>query len=111
MLKPLSAFIDHTLLKPDATAEDIENLCVETLQYQFASACVHPYWVEYARKLLPGAKLGSVVGFPLGLNTTETKSAETQQLVSLGVDEVDMVINVGALKSKDYLRVIKMYIL
>ncbi|MBS3903708.1 MAG: deoxyribose-phosphate aldolase [Simkania sp.] len=102
MQTSLSSLIDHTLLRPDATAEEIRQLCQETITYQFASACVYPCWVSYAREQLVDATLCSVVGFPLGMSMSETKSIETSQLVRLGVDEIDMVIHIGALKSKNY---------
>lgn len=107
MQQLINHYIDHTLLKPDATQAEIKRLCEEAVHYQFASACVNPYWVEYAHSLIQGSsvKLCSVVGFPLGANTTETKITETEQLVKLGVDEVDMVLNIGALKSKEYHKV------
>ncbi len=109
MHKPLNEYIDHTLLKPDATWEEIEKLCKESIEYQFASACVNPVWVESAYELLKGTKvkLCSVVGFPLGSTTTESKAGEAYQLSMCGVQEIDMVINIGALKSKDYDKVRK----
>jgi deoxyribose-phosphate aldolase len=107
MQKPLNLYIDHTLLKPEATLDEIENLCQEGIDHQFASVCIQPTWVGYASEFLKGAgvKLCSVVGFPLGANTTESKTRETQELVECGVQEIDMVINIGALKSKDYKKV------
>lgn len=108
MEKPLNLFIDHTLLKPEATLEEIEKLCKESVEYQFASACVQPTWVMNAYEFLKGTgvKLCSVVGFPLGANTTDNKAREAYQLVECGVQEIDMVINIGALKSKDYKKVV-----
>lgn len=107
MQKPLNLYIDHTLLKPDATLEEIEKLCKESVEHQFASACVQPTWVIYASEFLKGTgvKLCSVVGFPLGTTTTDNKAREAQQLAEYGVQEIDMVINIGALKSKDYKKV------
>lgn len=107
MQKPLNLYIDHTLLKPDATLQDIQKLCQEGIQYQFAAICIQPTWVIDACEILKGSevKLCSVVGFPLGANTKETKAHETEQLVQSGVEEIDMVINIGALKSKDFKKV------
>lgn len=107
MQKPLNLYIDHTLLKPEATLEEIQKLCQESVEYQFASACIQPTWVVYACEFLKGTgvKLCSVVGFPLGANTTENKAREAHQLAECGVQEIDMVINIGALKSKDYKKV------
>lgn len=100
----LNSYIDHTLLRPDATLHDIAKLCEESVEYAFAAICITPTWVTEAARLLKGSevKLCSVVGFPLGANTTETKAGEAQQLGEWNVDEIDMVLNVGALKSKDY---------
>ncbi|MBH8597377.1 deoxyribose-phosphate aldolase [Thermoactinomyces sp. CICC 10523] len=101
--KELAAMIDHTLLKPEATLEQIRFLCEEAKQYHFASVCVNPFWVKEAAKLLAGTdvKVCTVVGFPLGATTTETKVFETKDAVKNGADEIDMVINIGALKSGD----------
>ncbi|MED3661518.1 deoxyribose-phosphate aldolase [Ureibacillus sp. FSL K6-8385] len=102
-----AAFIDHTLLKPDATKEQIKQLCEEAKKYGFASVCVNPYWVKYCKRFLEGAnvKVCTVVGFPLGATTTETKVFETKQAIENGADEIDMVINIGLLKTRDYERV------
>lgn len=107
MHKPLNLYIDHTLLKPDATWEEIQKLCQEGVDFAFASICIHPTWVAAATKILRGKeiKLCSVVGFPLGANTEESKAHEAYQLAELGVQEIDMVMNIGALKSKDYKKV------
>jgi deoxyribose-phosphate aldolase len=101
--KELAAMIDHTLLKPEATLEQIRVLCEEAKQYRFASVCVNPYWVKEAAKLLSGTdvKVCTVVGFPLGATTSETKAFETKDAIKNGADEIDMVINIGALKSGD----------
>ena len=95
--------IDHTLLKPVASQADIERLCSEARQYGFCSVCVNPYWVSLAKKQLQGTdvKVCTVIGFPLGANTTAVKAAETKDAISNGADEIDMVINIGALKSND----------
>jgi deoxyribose-phosphate aldolase len=102
MHPPLHTYIDHTLLRPEATKEEIKKLCGETLSYKFASACFLPVWAQYARSLLDGAKLCCVVGFPLGANTTKTKVFEAHELVKIGVDELDMVLALGPMKSRDY---------
>ncbi len=100
----LAAFIDHTLLKPDAKAEAIDKLCMEAVEYRFASVCVNPVNVAQAVKKLAqsGIPVAAVVGFPLGANSWEIKAAETRDVVSQGAREVDMVINIGALKNGDY---------
>lgn len=99
----LNKYIDHTLLKPDATQEMIDKLCAEAKQYDFASVCVNPTWVKRASEQLAGTnvKVCTVIGFPLGANTPVTKAAETRDAITNGATEVDMVINVGALKSGD----------
>ncbi len=103
----IAALIDHTVLKPDATEADIVKVCQEARQYNFASVCVNPYWVPRVAALLAGSpvKVCTVVGFPLGANATETKRAETEAAVRAGAQEIDMVINVGALRSGDADRV------
>jgi deoxyribose-phosphate aldolase len=99
----VAAMIDHTLLKADATRKDIEDLCREAAQFAFATVCVNPTWVATAARLLRGSGVGvcSVVGFPLGATTFDVKGYETQRAIFNGAREVDMVINVGALKSGD----------
>ena len=99
----LNKLIDHTLLKPEATKAQIEKLCGEAKEYDFKSVCVNPYYVKYAKELLKDsdALVCTVIGFPLGQNTTEVKVAETIDAIKNGADEIDMVINIGALKSKD----------
>jgi deoxyribose-phosphate aldolase len=99
----VAAMIDHTLLKPDATRHDIEVLCSEAREHGFASVCVNPTWVGFCAGLLRGSpvKVCSVVGFPLGATTADTKHYETRRAVFDGAAEIDMVINVGALKSGD----------
>ena len=93
-------FIDHTLLKQDATPEQIIKLCEEAKQYNFMSVCVNPAYVPLAASVLENSdvKVCTVVGFPLGMNLTKTKLQETELALSLGADEIDMVINVGMLK-------------
>lgn len=100
----LGAYIDHTLLKPEATKEDIETLCEEAIENGFATVCIHPSWIPVAKRKLASSIVGitTVIGFPLGMTTTQTKVAETIECIRLGATEVDMVINIGALKSKDY---------
>ncbi|GGK18479.1 deoxyribose-phosphate aldolase [Caldalkalibacillus thermarum] len=97
----LAAYIDHTLLKPDATQQEIDKLCEEARQYQFASVCVNPTWVKRCAQQLKDTpvKVCTVVGFPLGANTSTIKAAETEQALADGAQEVDMVINIGTLKS------------
>lgn len=99
----LNKLIDHTLLKPEATKEQIEKLCLEAKEYEFKSVCVNPYYVKYAKELLKDSDVlvCTVIGFPLGQNTTAIKVAETIDAIQNGADEIDMVINIGALKSKD----------
>ncbi|ENQ3104190.1 deoxyribose-phosphate aldolase [Bacillus sp. 491mf] len=95
--------IDHTALKPDTKKEVIVTLCEEAKQHDFASVCVNPTWVETAAELLKGTdvKVCTVIGFPLGANTPETKAFETTDAIAKGATEVDMVINIGALKDKN----------
>jgi deoxyribose-phosphate aldolase len=95
--------IDHTLLKPDATRQNIEELCREAAQFHFATVCVNPTWVALCTRLLTGSGVlvCSVVGFPLGATTADVKRYETQRAIFDGAREIDMVINVGALKSGD----------
>lgn len=97
----IAKYIDHTLLKPEATKDQVEKLCAEAKQYNFASVCVNPTWVKLASELLEGTdvKVCTVIGFPLGANTPETKAFESVNAVTNGATEVDMVINIGALKS------------
>ena len=97
----LNKYIDHTLLKQDATENQIDCLLSEAREYDFASVCVNPIWVKYAQKGLEGSdvKVCTVVGFPLGATTPAVKAFETKEAIQNGADEIDMVINVGALKS------------
>ncbi len=122
----LAKYIDHTLLKPESTAEQIEKLCKEAIKYGFFAVCVPPYFVKHAKHFLENAymefntsalrtpslnqgrstaskvKVATVAGFPLGYSTTETKAAETEKALQDGADEVDMVINIAAVKSGDW---------
>ncbi len=99
----VSGFIDHTLLKPDATRKDIEQLCREAAEYKFATVCVNPSWVALCASLLRSTPVGActVVGFPLGATTADVKHFETRRAIFDGAREIDMVINIGALKSGD----------
>jgi deoxyribose-phosphate aldolase len=99
----LAGMIDHTLLKPDATPDQIAQLCFEAKKYNFASVCVNPAWVELCAKLLTGSqvKVCTVIGFPLGATATEVKIYETINAIQHGATEIDMVINIGALKARD----------
>jgi len=99
----VASMIDHTLLKPDATRREIEDLCREAAQFRFATVCVNPAWVATAARLLANSGVGvcSVVGFPLGATTADVKAYETRRAIFDGAREIDMVINVGALKSGD----------
>ncbi len=100
----LAAVIDHTLLKPEATRDQILSLCREAREYGFASVCINPYWVPLAAEQLRGSavKVCTVVGFPLGATLPAVKRAEAAEAIKLGAQEIDMVINVGALRSGDY---------
>lgn len=104
----LNKYIDHTNLKPFATKTDIENLCADAREWDFASVCVNPCDIALAKELLEGSDVMTctVIGFPLGRNTTAIKVAETEEAYALGCDEFDMVINVGKLKDGcvDYVR-------
>jgi deoxyribose-phosphate aldolase len=96
----INTTIDHTLLKQDATQAQLEKHCADALQYHFATVCVHPIWVPLCAKLLHGSpvKVCTVVGFPFGTNTTAAKAFETVQALKDGAEEIDMVLNIGALK-------------
>lgn len=97
----LPQFIDHTILKPEATQEDILKLCREAKKIKFHSVCIHPCWIPLARRELgdSGVQLGTVVGFPLGANSPDSKLEEAQWCVRNGANEIDMVMNIGFLKS------------
>lgn len=99
----INKYIDHTLLKPDAKIEDIDKLCLEAIEYDFASVCVNPCFVRYCFEKLKDSdvKVCTVIGFPLGATSTEAKVFETKQAVKDGADEIDMVINVSHLKAND----------
>jgi deoxyribose-phosphate aldolase len=97
----IAGMIDHTLLSAVSSEADIVRICGEAKQYGFATVCVNPYWVPLASRELAGSKVGltTVIGFPLGANRTEIKTAEALDAISSGATEIDMVLNVGALKS------------
>lgn len=103
----LASMIDHTLLKPDATADQIKKLCEEAKQYKFASVCVNSSYVPLAYEMLRGSGVAvcTVIGFPLGAATTKSKVQETKESIENGATEVDMVVNIGALKSGDIVQV------
>jgi len=105
-IKPrdMAKMIDHTNLNATATVDQIKKLCEEALEYQFASVCVNPIYVPLATKLLEesSVNVATVIGFPLGANTTETKAFETKNAIKNGAKEVDMVMNIGAFKSGAY---------
>lgn len=104
----MAKYIDHTILNADATEKDIQRICIEAKEYNFKTVCINPGWVDYAAHLLKGTDVGitTVIGFPLGANTSEIKAAEAKQAVEKGVSDVDMVINIGALKNEDYTTVL-----
>ncbi|MBL1225694.1 deoxyribose-phosphate aldolase [Enterococcus sp. BWM-S5] len=105
----LNRMIDHTILKANASEEDVLKIIEEAKKYEFFSVCVNPYWVALAHEKLAGTKVSTctVIGFPLGANTSEVKAYETKDAIANGADEVDMVLNVGAMKSKQYKKVLK----
>lgn len=100
----IASMIDHTLLSPDATDEQVNKLCAEAKKYSFASVCINPDYVPLAYEVLRGSnvKVCTVIGFPLGATTTKTKVAEAKEVIENGAQEIDMVINIGALKSEKY---------
>ena len=102
--RDLAAYIDHTLLRPDATAGDIDRLCAEALEYGFAAVCVNPVWVARCQGHLRGSdvRIASVVGFPFGATTPDIKATEARRAIRDGAREIDMVINIGALKSGEH---------
>lgn len=102
--KEIVKYIDHTLLKPDATIFDIKKLCDEAIKYNFFAVCIAPSFINLAREFINGydIKIATVVGFPLGNTSTKTKIFEAKEAVKNGAHEIDMVINIGFLKSKNY---------
>lgn len=106
-VKEIASYIDHTVLKPQATASDVEKLCREAMEYHFASVCVNPKYVGFAKEIMKDSdvKVCTVIGFPLGANKTEIKAMEVRAAIEDGAHEVDMVIDIGAAKEHDYQRV------
>jgi deoxyribose-phosphate aldolase len=106
-LKKMARMIDHTILKADATYDQVKQICREAIEYGFASVCVNPGFVTLVSEMLKGSRIQtcSVIGFPLGATTSKVKAFETKEAIENGAEEIDMVINVSALKSKDYNRV------
>lgn len=104
ILMELNKYIDSTLLKIDVKVEEIDKLCQDALKYHFETVCVSPYYVKYASELLKDSNVGvtTVIGFPNGYSTTSTKEFEAIEAINNGANEIDMVINVSALKNKDY---------
>lgn len=100
----MNKYIDHTLLKADATQDKIKVLCEEAKEYDFASVCVNTYWVSYCAELLKGTdvKVCTVVGFPLGAMSTKAKAFETSNAIADGAEEIDMVMNIGEMKAQHY---------
>jgi deoxyribose-phosphate aldolase len=100
----LAKMIDYTLLKPDATEDDIIKVCKQAIKYDFASVCINPVYVSLATELLKGTavKVCTVIGFPLGANTPEVKAFEAKNAIEKGAQEIDMVMNIGSLKSGNY---------
>lgn len=105
----LNQMIDHTILKANATEEDVLKIVEEAKEFNFFSVCINPFWVAFAKEQLAGMSVDvcTVIGFPLGANTSEVKAYEANDAINNGATEVDMVINVGALKSKQYKKVLK----
>lgn len=103
-MKTIQEMIDHTILKPEATRDMVETLCKEAMEYGFGAVCVNPYHVGFCKEILKGSKvlIATVIGFPLGANTKEVKAFETVDAINNGADEIDTVINIGALKDKNY---------
>lgn len=103
-MKDIAQYIDHTILNADAVTADVEKICTEAKDYHFKTVCIQPYWVPYAAEQLEGSEVGitTVIGFPLGANATKVKAFEAKQAIKEGATEVDMVLNIGALKSEDY---------
>ena len=104
ILMSINKYIDHTLLKPESTQDQIDNLIAEAKEYNFASVCVNPTWVSHAAEALKDSdvKVCTVIGFPLGASTSRVKAFETKDAIENGADEIDMVINIGRLKAKEY---------
>ena len=103
-MKPLNKYIDHTLLKPASTRSQLEKLCAEAREHDFATVCVNPCWIPFCKQQLEGSdvKVCTVIGFPLGAMTSEAKAFECRDAIEKGADEIDMVINIGGVKDGDY---------
>jgi len=103
----LSKYIDHTILKPEARKEDIKRICEEAKEYNFKAVCINPIYVKYASEILKNTEVlvATVIGFPLGNNLSKVKAFETELALENGADEIDMVINIAAIKNKEYLLV------
>lgn len=106
-MKNIEKYIDHTILKPEATSEDVKRICEEARKYKFASVCINPKYVKMAVDLLKDSEVNvcTVIGFPLGANTSEVKAFEAEIAICEGAKEVDMVIDIGAAKEHDFGRV------
>jgi deoxyribose-phosphate aldolase len=102
--KELAAMIDHTLLKPEATPSEVEQICKEAIEFSFASVCINPSYAKLAKEKLQGSnvKVCTVVGFPLGATTRKSKVHEAGEAIANGAQEIDMVINIGRLKAREY---------
>ncbi len=111
IIKPsdLAKYIEHTILKPEATSDQVQRICEEAKQYNFRGVCVNPVYIKNVQSLLAGTDIliVAVIGFPLGANMSVTKAKEAEQVIKVGVDEIDMVMQIGKLKEKDYLGVYK----
>lgn len=103
-ISEINRFIDHTLLKPEATRSQIQVLCQEALEHHFFSVCLNPFYVSFAKDILKGSDVSvcTVIGFPLGATSTATKVFETKKAIADGADEIDMVINIGAIKNNEW---------
>ena len=103
-MSDLGKYIDHTILKPEAKKSDVRKICEEALEYKFKAVCVNPLYVKFASEILKNSEVlvATVVGFPLGNNVTKVKELETQLAIEDGADEIDMVVNIPALKDKEY---------
>ena len=103
-MKPLNKYIDHTLLKPASTRSQLEKLCTEARDHDFATVCVNPCWIEFCKQQLEGSdvQVCTVIGFPLGAMTSEAKAFECRDAIAKGADEIDMVINIGKVKDQDF---------
>ncbi|GAB2484749.1 deoxyribose-phosphate aldolase [Alkalibacterium psychrotolerans] len=103
-MEKIEKYLDHTVLKPESTDLDIQKACLDAKKYDFKAVCIQPMWVKYTADMLKGSDVNTctVIGFPLGANTSDVKAYEAKQAVKDGAVEVDMVINIGAIKSEDF---------